>query len=219
MSIEIKELNLKVDLLVRTMDQVLQQLSWGNSGAQYEIAVPFRKALDDIERMKFFAVTQYLPHLAPQTQDFSDTIRLKEIEEFLRRRGRRILQAEEIAGLITRPDDTKSNRYVIHLGRFDPQAVYPNRRSWLENPGLKLEFDFDYWRPEGDWQLIENVRLKTVGTDQEEDNLEVAVIPDKLIRRDTWLAILTHAMHGIEYPEVIDELETFFPKETPANLT
>lgn len=97
--------------------------------------------------------------------------------------------------------------------------MYPNRRSWLENPGLKLEFDFDYWRPEGDWQLIENVRLKTVGTDQEEDNLEVAVIPDKLIRRDTWLAILTHAMHGIEYPEVIDELETFFPKETPANLT
>ena len=134
----------------------------------------------------------------------------------MRQRAKVVLSHQADRGLKIRPDDNHFNRYVIYLGKADvPQSTRNISRT--QNPRLTLEFDFDYYRPTHEWQMIENVRLIVTGGEfgYQIPNITARVIPDKLIRRETWTQIVRRALAAIECHEVMDELETYFPKETP----
>jgi len=211
MNIELKEITMKVDALIDVVDTLVNQIDVRHTG----VLGTFHSALNDVERMKFHALTTGGKEPTPQIDDVEleqDTIRIKEVEEFLRRCGKIVLNAQVEQGLKIRPNGKHFNRYVIYLWTFDVRQP-----SHTQNPRLTLEFDFDYHRPASEWQLIENVRLVATGRENGHPTAGITtrVIPDKLIQRETWTRIVRHALNALECHEVIDELETYFPKETP----
>lgn len=218
MSIEQREIHMKIDALVTAVDRLANRVAFGSSTMHNEIVGPFRQALDDVERMKFDSMTEHLgvDVLLRDPEQEKDVIHLKEIEDFIRRYGKAILDRQSDDGLKIRMDEQRIRRYSIHLGKFDPHQ-HPFRINVSQNPRLRLDFEFDYYiDTPPSWNLIENVRLVTEGGPSGYPPIVAEPIPDKLIRRETWKTILRHALNAIDCHEVMDELETSFPKEPPA---
>lgn len=89
----------------------------------------------------------------------------------------------------------------------------PSVNNIMRNPILGLDFNFDYHRPEGEWRMIEQIRLVAAGGPLPQGAVECEVIPDRLLHVEVWIAILGRALKEINLPEVAHELEACFSQE------